>query len=99
MLPCSVIAMAGIFSSTALSSSSSILHAPSRSEYSECRCRWTKSGISPSRQQPAGGRIVAWDGAPRDQKKQSQSVVARAAAYSHSIVEGGFDEMSYTTRL
>ena len=45
MLPCSVIAIAGIFSSTALSSSSSIRHAPSRSENSEWRCRWTKSDI------------------------------------------------------
>ena len=43
MLPCSVIAIAGIFSSTALSSSSSIRQAPSSSEYSECRWRWTNS--------------------------------------------------------
>src|SRR3954463_14091149 len=46
MFPCSVIAIAGICSSTALSSSSSIRHAPSRSEYSECRCRWTNSMVN-----------------------------------------------------
>ncbi len=39
MLPCSVMAIAGISSCTALSSSSSIRHAPSSSENSLCRCR------------------------------------------------------------
>src|SRR5215510_6818847 len=67
MLPCSVIAAAGIFSCTTRSSSSSIRQAPSRSEYSECRWRWTKLDIN-------------W-------------------RYSHSIVEGGFELMSKTTRL
>src|SRR6516165_4629949 len=43
MLPCSVMAIAGIFSSTALSSSSSMRHAPSSSEYSEWRWRCTNS--------------------------------------------------------
>ena len=37
--PCSVTAMAGILSATASSSTSSIRHAPSRSENSVCRCR------------------------------------------------------------
>src|SRR5688500_15409225 len=43
MLPCSVTAIAGIFSRAACSSSSSTRQAPSSSEYSVCRCRWTKS--------------------------------------------------------
>src|SRR3989337_1590188 len=42
MLPCSVIAAAGIPSCTTLSSSSSMRQAPSRREYSECRWRWTQ---------------------------------------------------------
>ena len=46
MLPCSVIATAGIFSSTARSSISSIRQAPSSSEYSEWRWRWTKSDMA-----------------------------------------------------
>src|SRR4249919_3331269 len=58
MFPCSVMAIAGIFSSTALSSSSSIRHAPSSSEYSECRCRWTKSLIADWRLQTADSRTA-----------------------------------------
>src|SRR5256885_5647746 len=45
IFPCSVTATAGIFSLTASSSSSSMRHAPSRSEYSVWRWRWTNSGI------------------------------------------------------
>src|SRR5262249_8789853 len=45
MFPCSVTAIAGIFSFTAWSSSSSIRHAPSSSEYSVCRWRWTNSAM------------------------------------------------------
>src|SRR5215204_6984140 len=43
MLPCSVTASAGIFSLTASSSSSSTRQAPSSSENSVCRWRWTNS--------------------------------------------------------
>src|SRR5258708_26824348 len=60
MFPCSVMAIAGIPSSTALSSSSSIRHAPSRSEYSECRWRWTKSLIADCRLQTEDSRIDDW---------------------------------------
>ena len=76
MLPCSVTASAGIFSLTASSSSSSMRHAPSSSENSVCRWRWTKSAI-----------------------RHALSAFESARAHSHSIVDGGFDEMSYTTRL
>ena len=48
MLPCSVTASAGIFSCAAWSSSSSMRQAPSSSEYSVCRWRWTKSAIGRS---------------------------------------------------
>src|SRR4030095_3067484 len=45
MLPCSVTATAGIFSSATRSSSSPTRQAPSSSENSVCRCRWTNSFI------------------------------------------------------
>src|SRR6516225_3695889 len=43
MFPCSVTAIAGMFSFRAWSSTSSMRQAPSRRENSVCRCRWTKS--------------------------------------------------------
>src|SRR6185369_11113045 len=60
MFPCSVMAIAGIFSSTALSSSSSIRHAPSSSENSEWRWRWTNSVIADCRLQIGDSRIGDW---------------------------------------
>src|SRR5688572_6601492 len=49
-LPCSVTASAGIFSFTASSSSSSTRQAPSSSENSVCRWRWTNSDIALNQQ-------------------------------------------------
>src|ERR1700676_565262 len=46
MFPCSVTATAGIFNAAAWSSSSSMRHAPSSSEYSVCRCKCTNSGMT-----------------------------------------------------
>src|SRR5258708_10519339 len=56
MFPCSVRAIRGISSSTALSSRSSMRQAPSSSEYSECRWRWTKALIADCRLQIADSR-------------------------------------------
>ena len=101
MLPWSVIATAGMPSAATRGSSSSILFAPSSSEYCVCRCRWTKL-ISPRGRRPL---------APRGKAARSLTpplaTLGRARArgfradfgHSHSIVAGGFDEMSYTTRL
>src|SRR3954453_44766 len=61
MLPCSVIATAGILSSTARSSISSMRQAPSSSEYSEWRWRWTKSDIEGTRSRGSSDPAIPLD--------------------------------------
>src|SRR5258708_23083234 len=90
--PCSVTAMARIFSAAARSSSSSIRQAPSSSENSVWRCRWTNSAMVD---------LMIYDRRSL-RKSNDKSTVAPSYIvdlHSHSIVDGGFELMSYTTRL
>src|SRR3954471_79165 len=49
MTPWSVRPSAGWSKAAARAASASILHAPSRSEYSECTCRWAQAGVLTAR--------------------------------------------------
>ena len=83
-LPCSVTASAGAPDCCAWSSSSPILHAPSSSEYSVCRCRCTNSVDMARRLEEVGVRLPS----------HCCLLTSDFVFYSHSIVEGGLLLMS-----